>query len=67
MTYFSCANPESFVGGGSNSDIGFGLADAGKEDPNTTKSRPSSDRQRNVINMAFRWRAVDGLTLNLAW
>ena len=33
-------------------------------DPNTTKIRPSSARQRNAIVMAFRWRADDGPTLN---
>ena len=30
----------------------------------TTISGPSSARQRNVISMAFRWRADDGPTLN---
>ena len=36
----------------------------GREDPNTTKSGPSSARQRNAIEMAFRWRADNGQTLN---
>ena len=33
-------------------------------DPNTTISWPSSARQRYAIEMAFRWRADDGPTLN---
>ena len=36
----------------------------GFEDPNITKNGPSSARQRNVIEIAFRWRADDGPTLN---
>ena len=39
----------------------------GREDPNqtnTTISGPSSTRQRNAIQMAFRWRADGGPTLN---
>ena len=40
------------------------LVDEGKEDPNTTKSWPSSTRQRNAIVMAFPLRADDGPTLN---
>ena len=34
------------------------------EDPNTTKSRSSSARQRNAIEIAFRCRADDGPNLN---
>ena len=30
----------------------------------TTISGPSTDRQRNAISMASRWRAEDGPTLN---
>ena len=37
----------------------------GREDLNTTVSGPSSIHQRNAIYMAFRWRADDGLTLNV--
>ena len=37
--------------------------DKGKEDPNSTKSGPSSARQRNAILMAFRWRTDDGVSL----
>ena len=33
-------------------------------DPNTTISGPSSVRQQNTIEMAFRWRADGGPTLN---
>ena len=36
----------------------------GKDDPNTALIGPSSARQRNAIQMAFRWRAADGPTLN---
>ena len=35
-----------------------------RDDPNTTKSGPSSARQRNAILMTFRWRPDDGITLN---
>ena len=52
---------------GSNSDNVFFfvfLVAEGKEDPNTTKSGPSSARQRSATLMAFRWRADDGPTLN---
>ena len=38
--------------------------DEGKVDPNSTKSGPSSSHQRHAIEMAFRWRADDGPTLN---
>ena len=36
----------------------------GREDPNITKSGPSSASQRNTIYMAFRWCANDDTTLN---
>ena len=45
----------------SNSDNAFY---EGREDPNSTKRVPSSARQRNAIQMAFRWRADDGPILN---
>ena len=35
-----------------------------RNDLNATKSGPSSARQRNAIQMVFRWRADDGPTLN---
>ena len=38
--------------------------DEGREDSNTTISGPSTARQRNAIQMAFRWRADGGPTLN---
>ena len=44
----TCADPESFVRGGSNFDVVF-LVDEGIEDPHTTMSGPSSARQRNAI------------------
>ena len=40
------------------------LVDKGRKNPDTTISRPSTARQRNAIEMAFRWRADDGQTLN---
>ena len=40
------------------------LVDEGIEDPNTAINGPSSARQRNTIEMAFRRRVDDGLTLN---
>ena len=42
----------------------FFFVDEGIEDPNTAINGPLSARQRNVIEMAFRWRADDGPTLN---
>ena len=45
----------------------FVFLDEGREDPNTTKSGPSSASQRNAIQMGFRWRAHDGSTLNADW
>ena len=35
-----------------------------REDRNATKSGPSSARQRNAIEMAFRWHADNGPPLN---
>ena len=40
------------------------LVDEGERGSKSTKSGPSSARQRNAIIMAFRWRADDGPTLN---
>ena len=40
------------------------LVDEGRADPNTTINSILTARQRNVIKMAFRWRADDGQTLN---
>ena len=48
---------------GSSFDNAF-LVDEGREDPNTAISGPSLARQRNATEMAFRWRAYDGPTLN---
>ena len=59
----TCADPEIFVRGGSNFDNDF-LVDKGSEDPNNNISGPLSARQGNAIQMAFRWRANDGPTLN---
>ena len=42
----------------------FSLKGGGGENQNTTISRQSSARQRNAIQMAFRWRVDDGPTLN---
>ena len=57
-----CADPESFVRGVQLSRV-F-LVSEGREDPNTNISGPSPARQRNAIQMAFRWRADDGPLLN---
>ena len=54
--------PESFARGGLIL-TGF-VFDERREDPNSTKSRPSSARQQNAILMAFGWQADDGPTLN---
>ena len=43
-----CADPESFVRGGSNFDNVF-LVDEERKDPNTTISGPSSACQQNAI------------------
>ena len=45
----TCADPESFVRGGPTLTTFFQLFDEGREDPNTTISRPSSARQLNAI------------------
>ena len=63
----SCADLESFVRGGPNL-ITFFLVNEGMEDPNIALNGPSSAHQQNAIEMAFCWRADDGLTLNAqAW
>ena len=48
---------------GSNFDNVF-LVDGESEDPGTTINRPSSARQRNAIEIAFRWRVDDSPVLN---
>ena len=53
-----CADPESFARGG------LIFFDKGREDPNSTKHRPSSVHQQNAISMVFCWRADDGPTLD---
>ena len=40
------------------------LVDEARKVPNNTISWPPSARQQNAIEMAFRWRADDGPTLN---
>ena len=42
----------------------FFIFDKGIEDLNTAINGPSSTGQRNAIEVAFRWRADDGQTLN---
>ena len=44
----------------------FHFFDEGRNDSNNTISGPSTGRQRNAIQMAFRWRADGGPTLMLA-
>ena len=46
------------------SKFDFFLVDVGIKDQNTALNGPSSARQRNAIEMAFRWWADVGLTLN---
>ena len=60
----SCTDSESFFIAGPNLRCFICVFVAGREDPNTTISRPSSVRQQNAILLAFPWRADDGLTLN---
>ena len=59
---FTCADPESFARGGPNFITFFQLM--GIEDPNTAINGPASAHQRNAIEMAFRWWADAGPTLN---
>ena len=60
MTTIACADPESFVRGGPNLTFFFCfLVVDGREDRNTTLSGPSSARQRNAIQMAFRWCDIE--------
>ena len=35
-----------------------------REEPNATKSGPSSARQQSAIQMVFRWRTDNGPLLN---
>ena len=49
---------------GSKFDIFFSVDGGGIEDAYTAINGPSSARQRNAIEMVFRWRADDGSTLN---
>ena len=61
------ADPESFVRGGPHLITFFCLfflVDEGIEDLNTAINGPSLAHKRNTIEMAFRWRADDGQTLN---
>ena len=59
------ARIKNFFQRGSKFDI-FLLVDKGIDDPDTCTAiiGPSWARQRNAIEMAFRWRADDGPTLN---
>ena len=52
---------------GGNFDVFFLFIDERRKDPNTTIRGPLMARQRNAIEMAFRWRADDGPTLMLDW
>ena len=53
----ACADPESFVRGVQlQLSFSYFFDERGK-DSNTTISGPSTARQRNAIQMAFRWRA----------
>ena len=65
----TCADRESFVGGGGGgwgptlTTLFFKL-NRRERIKNTTKSGPSAARQRIAISMAFRWRADNCPTLN---
>ena len=64
---YACADPESFVRGGPTLTFYFCFlffSDEERNDSNTTISGPSTARQRNAIQIAFRWRADGGPTLN---
>ena len=68
---YAGVDPESFVRGGPTltsyfcfSFFFFFFFDEGRKDSNTTISGPSMARQRNATQMAFRWRADGGPTLN---
>ena len=54
----TCADLENFVGGPTLTTC-F-LIDEERKVPNTTRSEPTSVRQQNAIQVAFRWRADDG-------
>ena len=66
MRVRSMRDSRKFCQRGSNSaNVCFLFLDNdGSEGPNNTKIGPSSTRQRNVIEMAFRWRDDNGPTLN---
>ena len=63
---YACADPESFVRGVQLQLFiyFFFFDERGGEDSNTSISGPSTACQRNAIQMAFRWRADAGPTLN---
>ena len=52
--YSVCADPESFAREGPTLTCFLYVFDEGREDPNSTKSGPSSARQRNAISLAGR-------------
>ena len=66
--YSLYADPESFVSGDPTLTTFlyrlFSVAE-GREDPNTTISGSLSANYRKAIEMAFRWCADDGQTLNV--
>ena len=60
----SCADPEKFCLRESIFDNICFLVDEGTEDPYTAINGSSSACQQNAIEMASRWRANNGPTLN---
>ena len=62
-TVLSSSDAESFVKGGPT--FFFPLVDEGRDDQNTTKSRPSFAWQGNAFSMAFHLRAEDDPTLSV--
>ena len=65
FTWFTHARIQKVLSEGSNFNFLclFSFFDEGRKDSNTTISGPSTARQRNAIQMAFRWRADGGPTL----
>ena len=65
--WFTHARIKKFCQRGSNFNfLFFYFFDERRNDSNNTISGPSTGRQRNAIQMAFRWRADGGPTLMLA-
>ena len=62
MPHVACTDPESFVREGQ--ILTTFLVDEERDNQNSTKIRPSSGRQGNIILMAFSWLADGDPALN---